>query len=69
LERDAKAEAYRVYMTDTVKYIAEATAFLCGGRYTQKRYYDFIHPKPEETRTSEEIVDHFKEKLKRLGGE
>ena len=32
------------------------------------RYYDLIHPKPEENRTSEEIIGNMKEKIARIGG-
>jgi hypothetical protein len=58
-----------VYVTDTVKYIAETAAQIGGGSYTQKRYYDFIHPKPEETRTADEIIEQISKKLDKIGGE
>lgn len=35
----------------------------------KSRYYDLIHPKPEETRTPEEIIGNMKEKIARIGGE
>jgi hypothetical protein len=58
-----------VYVSDALKCVAENTAKYGGGGYIKQRYADIIHPKPEETRTGDEIIEHMKEKLKRLGGE
>jgi hypothetical protein len=69
LKKNAEDEIYRHYTADTLKCIAENTAKYGGGGYMKQRYADIIHPKPEETRTSDEIISHMKEKLKRLGGE
>lgn len=60
---------YRVYVTDSLKYILENTARLSGGVHIESRYCDVIDPKPEETRTSEEIISSIKEKIARIGGE
>ena len=62
-------KAYRVYVTDALKVIAENTAKFSGGGYLKTRYYDVINPRPEETRTPEEIVSSIKAKLARIGGE
>ena len=51
--------AYRIYVTDALK------AF--GG--LNRRYYDVIDVKPQETRTAEEITDNIRHKLTALGGE
>lgn len=51
--------AYRIYVTDALK------AF--GG--LNRRYYDVIDVKPQETRTAEEIKDNIRHKLTALGGE
>lgn len=56
-------------MTDALKILAENTAKYSGGSYMKSRYYDLIHPKPEETRTPEEIIGNMKEKIARIGGE
>ena len=55
-------------MTDVLKIIAENSARYAGGSYMKSRYYDLIHPKPEETRTPEEIIGNMKEKIARIGG-
>lgn len=62
-------KAYRVYVTDALKLIAENTAKFSGGGYLKTRYYDVINPQPEETRTPEEIISGIKTKLARIGGE
>lgn len=62
-EAAAKEEAYRIYVTQSLKLIAENTAKQVGGGYIKASYADLIHPKPEETRTADEIIAHMKEKL------
>lgn len=66
-------KAYRVYVTDALKAIAENTARYVGGGYIKARYADLIEPNiepnPEETRTPEQIVDRMKEKIAKVGGE
>lgn len=39
---------------------------MAQGKYPDARYADIIHPKPQETRTSEEIIGTMKNKLKSL---
>lgn len=62
-------KAYRVYVTNALKAIAENTARYVGGGYIKARYADLIEPNPEETRTPEQIVDRMKEKIAKVGGE
>ena len=50
--QQAKDTAYRVYVTDCLKLIAENT----GNISLKLRYYDIIQPKKEDTRTGDEIV-------------
>lgn len=72
VNREAKLEAYRAYVTDSLKAIAENTARYAGGGYIKARYVDIIHPKPQETRTADEIIGHMKGKLSpqlKQGGE
>lgn len=56
LEDYTKDTAYRVYVTDTLKTIAENTAKYAGGGYPTKRYADVIKPVPVDRRTGEEIA-------------
>ena len=50
--QQAKDTAYRVYVTDCLKLIAENTVNIS----LKLRYYDIIQPKKEDTRTGDEIV-------------
>lgn len=51
------------YISDALMYISQNTANSAGGKAIGIRYYDIVNPKPKETRTAEEIIDHIKEKL------
>uniref|UniRef100_A0AAU8B6A7 Uncharacterized protein n=1 Tax=Dulem virus 33 TaxID=3145751 RepID=A0AAU8B6A7_9CAUD len=63
LQSDKREEAYRIYVTDCLRLIAKNTAPMAHGEYIGKRFADIINPKPEETRTADEIIDHIKKKL------
>lgn len=69
LKRDEHAEAYRVYVTDALKIICENTARYVGGSCIEMRYIDLINPKPEDTRTGDDVIEHMKLKLRTIGGE
>ena len=69
LKKQAQEQAYRVYVTDALKTITENTARYAGGSYMKGRYYDPENPKPEETRTPEQIIANMKAKIARIGGE
>ena len=62
LQRE-KDEAYKVYVTDTLRIIGENTAKYAGGGYIKARYAEIINPKPEEKRTGSEIIHHMKKKI------
>ncbi len=59
-------KAYRIYVTDSLKAIAENTSKYAGGSYMRIRFADILNPKPEETRTPEEIISGIKGKLAKL---
>lgn len=61
--------AYRFYITDALKMVAENTARLNGGMSPSKRYYEIVVPPAIETRTSEEIIAEIKGKIQKIGGE
>ena len=52
----ARAEAYRIYVTDALRFVAENTARYAGGSYIKARYSDMIEPKKQDNRTCEEIT-------------
>ena len=54
-------------MTDCLRIISENTAHFAGGSYIRTRWADIAHPKPEETRTKDEIIDHMDKVISGLG--
>lgn len=49
--------AYRIYLTDSFKCIAENTAQSAPeGHYLTARYYDIINPQPQDNRSGDEIA-------------
>lgn len=44
-------------------YIAENTANASGGKAISTRFFNIINPKPEETRTAEDIINGIRKKL------
>lgn len=56
LNERAKAEAYRIYVTDALRIVGENTARYASGNYIKARYADMIEPKKQDNRTCEEIT-------------
>lgn len=56
LNERAKADAYRIYVTDALRIVAENTARFASGSYIKARYSDMIEPKKQDNRTCEEIT-------------
>nr|DAG72316.1 MAG TPA: hypothetical protein [Caudoviricetes sp.] len=56
LNERAKTEAYRIYVTDALRIVAENTAQYVGGDYIKARYADMIEPKKQDNRTCKEIT-------------
>lgn len=74
LKSRAKDQAYKIYITDTLKSMAENTAYSArqaggDGRYITIRYADAINPKPEEKRTGNEIIEMMRKKIADIGGD
>lgn len=64
LNERAKTEAYRIYVTDALRVVAENTARFASGNYIKARYADMIEPKKQDNRTGDEIVSDI---IKRAG--
>lgn len=65
-------KAYKLYITDTLKMIAENTAKSVGGLAPNKRYSDIIERKPvEKEKSAEEIINEVNARcgLTMIGGE
>lgn len=60
-------KAYRVYVTDALRVLTENTAKISGGGYIQRRYVELVEPRKEETRSGDEIIEHMKNVLGKLG--
>lgn len=70
--QEQREEAYRIYISDGLRFVSENTthsAFESGGRYLNLRYYDLMYPSAPDERTAEDVIDHIKQGLGRLGGE
>lgn len=56
LNEKARNDAYRIYVTDALRLVAENTARYASGDYIKVRYADMIEPKKQDNRTCEEIT-------------
>lgn len=56
LNEKARNDAYRIYVTDALRLVAENTAKFVGGRSIERRYIDVVEPKKQDNRTCEEIT-------------
>ena len=60
-----RKEAYDIYVTDSLRIIAENTAKFAGGSYLKMRYADIFEPANEaveDDRSAQEIVDDIVER-------
>ena len=55
-KRESKERSYQVYVTGTLKMIAESVSRYGGGSYPVQTWTEIIEPKPVDTRTGNEIV-------------
>ena len=56
LNEKARNDAYRIYVTDALRIVAENTARYAGGNCIKARYIDVVEPKKQDNRTCEEIT-------------
>ena len=56
LNEKARNDAYRIYVTDALRLVAENTARYASGNYIKVRYAEIIEPKKQDNRTCEEIT-------------
>lgn len=61
-----KFEQYQSYIADCLQSISHNVAPVGHGEYVAKRWAEIRNPKPEEVRTPGQIIEHMKEKIKRL---
>ena len=66
-KEDQAGKAYRIYVTDALRHIAQNTAKYVGGTYTKKRFVEVIEPPKKEKQV--ESPDEVKARiLKKLRG-
>ena len=66
LHEKRQDKAYKVYMTEAVKNINRILAENMTGSYMKVSYMEMLNPKPEETRTAEQIIEDIRTGLQRL---
>ena len=70
--REQTEKAFKVYITDNLRLIAENTAKNVGGSYIKSRYIELIEPQKEEENTGDgawTIVNRIKGKLRAVENE
>ena len=65
--KESQAKTYRIYVTDSLKAIAENTARHYGGTVMNMRYAD-ITSKPKPTESSDEVISRIRSKIQEIGG-
>lgn len=60
--------AFHDYMATCIYYINKSVVKQYGGEYIATKFRDIVNPKPEDKRTSEEIINLIRGKLEMLGG-
>ena len=63
IKEQHRAELYQSYVADCLQSISRNIAPIGRGDYIAKRWADISDPKPEETRTPEEIITQMKNKI------
>ncbi len=58
----------RIYYADMLRALTQAVASIGGGDFAVTPLAELLYPKPEETRTEEEIIEHIRGKLREMGG-
>lgn len=56
LQKDGEREMLGHYIANGLKMLTENTAKIAGGSYLALSYGDIINPKPQDTRTGDEIA-------------
>lgn len=62
-----EAEVYRDYTAETLKSINDTLAQQFGGK-VYPSLHELLNPAPVDERTAEEIIEHVRQGLSKLGG-
>ena len=63
-QKEQEEKAIKIYYAECLRIITENTAKIGGGSYIEIRLHDILNPKPVDNRTSEDIIEGIKNKLK-----
>lgn len=64
-----REKAYRIYVTDSLKMIAENTGrAITEGAAPASRYAEIAYPAPEDERSPDEIIANIRRKIAQTGG-
>lgn len=63
IKQDFEELHYKVYMSDLALAMAKR---VIQPAEKPPRYWDIINPKPEETRTADEVIAHIKNKIREV---
>lgn len=66
MHKKKEDDAYKVYVTEAAKNINRILAENFTGSYMKVSYTEMLHPKPQETRTAEEIINDIRTGLQEL---
>ena len=63
LRKQRKELTYRIYVTESLRIIAENTAKFVGGRMLTQSFVDIIEPKEKPKMTTEGVVSKMRKKI------
>ena len=66
IKADVETELWRKYTARCMRMIGENTAGMVNGKFMSIEYEDIINPKPEEKRSSDEIIESIKDKIDKM---
>ena len=57
----------RFYYADALRALTQTVAEIGGGDFAVTPLSDLLYPKPEDTRTADDIIEHIRKKLRGKG--
>ena len=63
-QKEQEEKAVRNYYAECLRIMTENTAKFGGGSYIEAKLQDILEPKPVDNRTSDDIIEGIKNKLK-----
>jgi hypothetical protein len=65
-KKEQKEKAIKMYYAECLRIITENTAKLCEGSFINVKLVDILNPKPQETRTADDIINGIKNKIDKM---